>query len=190
MTGIDALGVGTENEGIIPALRTLMIEHALPLWAREGWDRSRGGFTERLDIKGSADYLAPRRIRVQARQIYCFAKAAQIGWYPQGRELAAKGVEYLLAKGKSPDGRPGFVHLLDPGGSVANPMRDAYDHAFVLLALATFYKLGQDAVIRDEIASLVGFLDLHLRSPHGGFVEGIPAVLPRRQIRRCICSKR
>jgi mannose-6-phosphate isomerase len=50
-----------------------------------------------------------------------------------------------------------------------------------LLALATFYELGQDAVIGDEIASLVGFLDLHLRSPHGGFVEGIPAVLPRRQ---------
>jgi mannose/cellobiose epimerase-like protein (N-acyl-D-glucosamine 2-epimerase family) len=181
MTGIDALGVGTESDGIIPTLKALMIEHALPLWAREGWDRSRGGFTERLDIKGNADYLAPRRIRVQARQIYCFAKAAEIGWYPQGRELAAKGIEYLLAKAKSPDGRPGFVHLLDPDGSVANPMRDAYDHAFILLALATFYELNRDAAIGDEIASLVGFLDSHLRSPHGGFVEGIPAVLPRRQ---------
>jgi mannose-6-phosphate isomerase len=136
---------------------------------------------ERLDLEGRADDLAPRRVRVQARQIYCFAKAAEIGWYPQGRELAIKGLEYFLAKAKSPDGRPGFVHLLDPDGAVLNPLRDAYDHAFVLLALSSAYQLGGDAQIRDEIESLVAFLDAYMRSPHGGFIEGIPASLPRRQ---------
>jgi mannose/cellobiose epimerase-like protein (N-acyl-D-glucosamine 2-epimerase family) len=92
-----------------------------------------------------------------------------------------KGLEYLLAKAKSPDGRPGFVHLLDPDGNVLNPLRDTYDHAFVLLALATTYELAGDAQIREELDSLVAFLDSGLRSPHGGFIEGIPATLPRRQ---------
>jgi mannose/cellobiose epimerase-like protein (N-acyl-D-glucosamine 2-epimerase family) len=158
-----------------------MTDHSLPLWAREGWDASRGGFVERLDPEGKADHLAPRRVRVQARQIYSFAKAAQLGWYPQGRQIAMKGLDYLLSKAKSPDGRPGFVHLLDPEGNVLNPLRDAYDHAFVLLALTTAYELSGDARVRQEMDSLVAFLDAGLRSPHGGFIEGIPATLPRRQ---------
>ena len=70
---------------------------------------------------GRADRLAPRRVFVQARQIYCFAKAAQMGWYPEGREIALKGLEHLLTKAKAPDGRPGFVHTLTPDGARAGP---------------------------------------------------------------------
>jgi mannose-6-phosphate isomerase len=125
--------------------------------------------------------IAPRRVRVQARQIYCFAKAAQLGWYPEGAEIARKGLDYLLAKAKSPDGRPGFVHLLAPDGAVLNPLRDTHDHAFVLLALAALYQLNGDAQVRAEIDSLMQFFDTVLRSPDGGYSEGVPATLPRRQ---------
>jgi mannose-6-phosphate isomerase len=169
------------DQDVVGSLKSLMIEHSLPLWSGEGWDPAAGGFVERLDIEGRADRAAPRRVRVQARQIYCFAKAAQMGWYPEGREIAMKGLDYLLAKAKSPDGRPGFVHLLDPDGSATNPLRDTYDHAFVLLALSTLYQLSNDAQVRDEISSLLAFFDRDLRSPHGGFIEGIPATMPRRQ---------
>jgi mannose-6-phosphate isomerase len=120
-------------------------------------------------------------VRVQARQIYSFAIAARLGWYPQGHDIAMKGMEYMLAKARSPDGRPGFVHLIDPDGNVLNPLRDAYDHAFVLLAMATLYELSGDASLRGEMDSLVAFLDRELRSSHGGFIEGIPPTLPRRQ---------
>jgi mannose-6-phosphate isomerase len=118
---------------------------------------------------------------VQARQVYCFAKAAQLGWYPPGREIALKGLAYLLAKAKAPDGRPGYVHRLTPDGAVLDPRRDTYDHAFVLLALATVYSLGRDAQVRAEIDALLSFMDAHLRSPHGGFLEGLPSSMPRRQ---------
>src|ERR1700730_1572703 len=93
-----------EYEDIVKVTKALMVEHSLPLWSREGWDPATGGFVERLDIEGRADRAAPRRVRVQARQVYCFAKAAQLGWYPQGRDMAMKGLEYLLAKAKGPDG--------------------------------------------------------------------------------------
>ena len=105
---------------------------------------------------------------MQARQIYCYAKAAQMGWYPDGREIALKGLEHLLTKAKAPDGRPGYVHRLAPDGAVLDPLRDSYDHAFVLLALATVYALDRDAQVRAEIDALLAFLDAHLRSPHGG----------------------
>ena len=181
MTGIDAPEIATERRQIVRTLRALITEHSLPLWSREGWDPVTGGFVERLDLEGRADRAAPRRVRVQARQIYCFAKAADLGWYPQGRAIAMNGLDYLLAKAKGPDGRAGFVHLLDADGSVRDPMRDAYDQAFVLLALSTVYQLSRDAQVRAELDSLMAFIDGDLRSPHGGFVEGVPATLPRRQ---------
>jgi mannose/cellobiose epimerase-like protein (N-acyl-D-glucosamine 2-epimerase family) len=171
----------SEAPDIIGRLRSLMIDHSLPLWSSEGWDRATGGFVDRLDQDGRADRLVPRRVFVQARQIYCFAKAAQVGWYPRGREIALKGLDYLLAKAKAPDGRPGFVHTLAPDGAALDPRRDTYDHAFVLLALASVYALDRDAQVRSEIDALVSFLDTQLRSPHGGFAEGSPASMPRRQ---------
>ena len=181
MAGIDAPTITDEGRQIVKTLKTKITEHSLPLWSGEGWDQTTGGFVERLDLEGRADRAAPRRVRVQARQIYCFAKAAQLGWYPQGGEIAMRGLEYLLARAKGRDGRAGFVHLLGPDGGVLNSTRDTYDHAFVLLALAAVFQLGRDAQVRSEIDQLVGFLDSNLRSSHGGFEEGIPAALPRRQ---------
>lgn len=166
---------------IVEALKERMISDALPLWSREGWDAKAGGFAEKLHADGKADLAAPRRVRVQARQIYCFAKAAQLGWYPEGSGIAHKGLAYLLASAKAPDGKPGFVHVLAPDGSVLNPLRDTYDHAFVLLALAAVYQLDKDAQVRAEIDSLMTFFDTQLRSPDGGYLEGVPASMPRRQ---------
>lgn len=166
---------------IVETLKTLMIQHSLPLWAGIGWDQSTGGFIEKLDQSGKADVAAPRRIRVQARQIYCYARAAQLGWYPQAREIAMKALGYLLSRAKSPDGEPGYVHLLAPDGAVMDARRDTYDHAFVLLALSSVYQLDRDAQVRTEMDSLLAFIDSRLRSPHGGFVEGLPLALPRRQ---------
>ena len=178
MAGTD---MAETDADIVGVLKRRIIQHSLPLWSTEGWDHATGGFIDRLTPDGRADRSAPRRVLVQARQIYCFAKAAQIGWYPQGREIALKGLDHLLTRAKSPDGRPGFVHTLAPDGSVLDPSRDTYDHAFVLLALANVYALDRDAQIRAEIDALLLFLDRQLRSTNGGFLEGLPATMPRRQ---------
>lgn len=178
------------DEGIIAAdgtsdvvarLKRRMVDEALPLWSTVGWDDAAGGFVDRLHRDGTADAAAPRRVFVQARQIYCYAKAAQMGWYPDGRAIALKGLEHLLARAKAPDGRPGYVHRLTPEGTVLDARRDAYDHAFILFALAAVYALDKDAQIRAEIDALLAFLDGHLRSPHGGVHESLPVSLPRRQ---------
>lgn len=168
-------------DDVVARLKRRMIDEALPLWSTVGWDHAAGGFIDRLHIDGTADTAAPRRVFVQARQIWCYAKAAQMGWYPQGRAIALKGLEHLLGRAKAPDGKPGYVHRLTPDGAVLDDRRDAYDHAFILFALATVYALDQDAQIRAEIDALLAFLDGHLRSPHGGVHESLPVSLPRRQ---------
>ncbi|MDE2470588.1 MAG: AGE family epimerase/isomerase, partial [Bradyrhizobium sp.] len=183
MAEIDAAAAANRSDSgdIVVKLKARIIDHTFQLWSTEGWDRTTGGFIDRLTPEGLADRLAPRRVFVQARQIHCFAKGAQLGWYPQGREVALKGLDYLLAKAKSPDGRPGFVHTLAHDGNILDPLRDTYDHAFVILALASAYALDRDAHIRAEIDALCCYLDAELRSPHGGFLEGSPVSMPRRQ---------
>jgi mannose/cellobiose epimerase-like protein (N-acyl-D-glucosamine 2-epimerase family) len=177
----DQMGTTNGTADVVVRLKRRMVEEALPLWSTVGWDQAAGGFIDRLHIDGTADVAAPRRVFVQARQIYCFAKAAQMGWYPEGRAIALKGLEHLLSRAKAPDGRPGYVHRLTPEGEVLDGRRDSYDHAFILFALASVYALDRDAQVRAEIEAVLGFLDDHLRSPHGGVHEGLPVTLPRRQ---------
>ena len=102
---------------IVAQLKSFIIERSLPLWSGEGWDAASGGFVDRLDKDGRADRLAPRRTFVEARQIYCFAKAALMGWCPEGKEIALKGLDRFLSKAKAPDGKPGFVHRLAADGA-------------------------------------------------------------------------
>jgi mannose/cellobiose epimerase-like protein (N-acyl-D-glucosamine 2-epimerase family) len=110
-----------------------------------------------------------------------FRQSRPNGLVSRKRVFAMKGLNYLLAKAKSHDGRPGFVHLLDPDGSAIDSTRDTYDQAFAPPALATVYQLTKDARVYDAIERLFAFLETGLRSPHGGFIEGIPATLSRRQ---------
>src|ERR1700730_9953450 len=92
-TGATAAANGSDSGDIVAKLRARLVEHSCPLWSTEGWDQSTGGFIDRLTPDGRADRLAPRRVFVQARQIYCFAKAAEIGWDPPRRESALQALE-------------------------------------------------------------------------------------------------
>jgi mannose/cellobiose epimerase-like protein (N-acyl-D-glucosamine 2-epimerase family) len=162
-------------------LRRWAIETALPLWSNAGYDAKRGGFQERLHPDGTPDLDAPRRLLVQARQIYCYALAADLGWFPQGRKLATDAAAFVLEKYRSPDGKPGFVFSLQPDNAVADPLRDSYVHQFVLLALSWVARVSGDAQLRAALDDTLAFVDTHLTAPDGSFVEGIPAQGPRRQ---------
>ena len=99
----DAQTAAAENSvDVVARLKRRMIDHALPLWSGEGWDRTTGGFIDRLDPDGRADAAAPRRILVQARQIYCFAKAAQMGWYPRRPRDRAEGAGLSFDQSQKP----------------------------------------------------------------------------------------
>lgn len=155
---------------------------ALPFWFDRGIDRQRGGFIEQLTVDCEPINDPTRPVRVAARQIYVFALAAHRGWFSDGRAVALDGAEYLIDKGLGAGDQPGFPHSLMPDGSVADPTRDAYDHAFILLALAWAWRVTEEPRIKDAIDQVLSFCDECLADPkHGGWIESRPAVLPRRQ---------
>ncbi|MET0430468.1 MAG: AGE family epimerase/isomerase [Microvirga sp.] len=162
-------------------LKPWLIETALPFWRTQGWDSRFGGVHERFRFDARPDLDAVKRVRVQARQIYSYSHAAILGWDPDGTAFALQGLDWMLAKARSPDGKPGFVHLLHPDGSVADPLRDTYDHMFILLAVGWLARASGDAQVRTLVDEMLDLIDEHMSAPDGTLYEGIPRSLPRRQ---------
>ncbi len=148
---------------------------ALPFWDSQARDLD-GGWYEHLNLDRSPDPDAIRRLRVQARQVYVYALADRLGWYAPANDVARTTFDFMVEKGYRPEGNAGFIHLLKPQCTVHDARRDLYDHAFYLLACANVGTHGEK--IAGEIES---FINTDLASPQGGWLEGTPHKLPRRQ---------
>lgn len=160
--------------------REWMFEAAFPLWAEAGVD-ARGAFAEQIAADGSALQDESSRVRVQARQTYCFALAALLGWQPQrARELAAFGVDVLLTQCRRADGLYG--RRMVPGGGLADDTADLYDCAFALLALSTAHRAGVEGA-RAAALEASAAIETHLKRPEseGGYRECLPAPAGRAQ---------
>ena len=167
------------SSDVAAALRGWATGIALPFWAEAGFDEKRGGFHERLHLDGTPDRTCPRRTLVQARQIYVYAHAAVLGWYPDGTRMALRGLEFMLAKCRAPDGTPGYVHHLAADNSVQDARRDTYDHAFVLLALSWLARACGDAQVRALVDETLAFMDAHLAAGDGTLREAFVPLLDR-----------
>ena len=154
---------------------------AFDTWATKAWDEDRGGFVEQLSLDGVPDIDADRRVCVQARQIYSFARAVELDWpgAKRAKQLVEQGILHLNAHAKHPEG--GWVHVLKADGTVQDPTRDLYDHAFLILAGAVANRAtgNKDALVLAE--QTLEFVETHLHDQeHGGWMEGISAGGPRR----------
>jgi mannose-6-phosphate isomerase len=159
------------------AAKTWLLEAAFPLWASKGFDSATGLFHEKLN----ADLTAapgPRRVRVQARQVYCFALAGRMGWSGPWRERVEAGFATLDGPARAEGGAVG--HLLDVRGKLPDARRDLYDQAFALFACAHAVSVVPDAPKRAN--EIMDFIEHAWKSPKGGYAEGeVEPSVPRRQ---------
>ncbi|WOI52853.1 AGE family epimerase/isomerase [Parvularcula sp. LCG005] len=159
-------------------------QDALPLWYQTAGDAT-GGFFEDLTMDGVPRKDEIRRVRVQPRQAYVYAHAHMLGWAECGQAASDHGFDYMMEKAtgtSATDGSfAGIAHRLHADGSVSDPKRDTYDHAFVLLACAWRFDAFGDTEARKTAAACLRYLDQTMGQPDGSFLEGDPASLPRRQ---------
>lgn len=170
----------TRLRAAIDRLEEWYRDQALPIWARAAADES-GAFYEQLDFDGKPITGSPRRVRVQARQIHTFTRAALAGWLPEGETIAKRGFERLVGSACGGDGRQGCAHLINDEGEIVDPTRDLYDQAFVLLACAARIDAAKDEQARKLATETLGFIDGALSSPYGGYREDDRGSTPRRQ---------
>jgi mannose-1-phosphate guanylyltransferase/mannose-6-phosphate isomerase len=141
---------------------------ALPLWWALGADHARGGFFEALSSSGEPR-PAPRRGRVQGRQVFVYAQAGALGWEGPWRQAAWHGLDYMLARFQRPDGLLRTLVSLD--GAPLDETAAVYDQAFALLGMASLHAM--DPSRRDLVAEASRMRDGlgAMRHPRAGFRE-------------------
>ena len=138
------------------ALVGWLLDHAFPIWWRPGADLADGGFHDTLDGAGRP-IPGPQRVRVQARQVYAYGVAGELGWPGPWRAAMHHGLEFLEGRHLRSDGL--YRTRVTTGGD--DDEVDLYDQAFVLLALAQV----------DRQSDAIALLDRLPRERAGGFVE-------------------
>jgi len=134
-------------------------------------------------MQGAPLLDVPVRLLVQARQIYSFGLAARRGWHAGAKQLIELAFASMCRDYRPQDRRGGWVTAIYRDGSVADPRRDLYSIAFVLLAVGALVQATGDRSAFAVADDTLGYLDARLRAPQGGgFLEGDPPQEgPRRQ---------
>jgi len=154
---------------------------AIPLWLTRGLNPENGVNYERLLPSGEVDFDSSVRVRVQARQAFFFAAAADRGWCDSGAAVAQRLLAYVQQHAAHPTAGGGYTHLLDKHYKVVDTKQDLYDHAFFLLANAWVYRVCGDKSALAEAEKLVAHLDAKFGSAVGGWIEGDYKYVCRRQ---------
>jgi mannose/cellobiose epimerase-like protein (N-acyl-D-glucosamine 2-epimerase family) len=147
---------------------------SLPLWAREGFSEDRGVFQERLTLEGQPILNAPRRLMVQARQIYSYAVAEQRHWMPGAGALVSEAARSMVRDYYQADGQQGWVRSVDAVGKIVDPTRDFYAHSFALFGLAAAFQSTRDDYYLAVADNTLRFLDSAMRHRAGGYVTQLP----------------
>jgi mannose/cellobiose epimerase-like protein (N-acyl-D-glucosamine 2-epimerase family) len=168
----------------LTTLRPWLIGHVGPYWLARTHDPA-GGFHEALDASGAPVQDRRRTTLVQARLTYVWSHAYLLSGRDDFRHAAEHGLACLLGTLRGDDG--GFLRAASVDGSPLDPNRDAYDHAFVLFALAWFFRATGDASAIQLADATWNVMQRNLIDrQHGGFQEQygpgqLDLKLPRRQ---------
>ena len=144
-----------------------LVDVALPYWVSVGFDLESGGFHERLTEAGP-DRAAPRRARVQARQIWTYATAARLKVGSSYFHTAYSAYEAFLRRYRRADGL--MVSAVAPGGEPAPGPASLYEQDFALLCMASLYAVRPSATLLAEAQGLRAAMEA-FRHSAGGFRE-------------------
>lgn len=149
-----------------------MSEKAIPLWSTKGIDLATGAVHERLLANGEVDFKCPKRVRVQARQMFSFTVAEGQGWSGSNHRLVSDIWRFARIHGHHPSQPHTYVHLLDEQDKVADDKQDLYDTAFHLLAAGTRYRQYRQPMDLEHANQLLQHIEKDFAADNGGWTEG------------------
>ncbi|MBO6783038.1 MAG: AGE family epimerase/isomerase [Alphaproteobacteria bacterium] len=166
-------------------IRDWLCRQALPLWSHAGLDSDAGGFVEKLTLDGRPVLDTPKRLRVQARQVYVYSHAHLLGWTPPeggptALDCARHGFDFLTRQYWREDG--GFIFAAERNGAHADTRIESYEQAFAIFAFAWYFRASGDEAAAEWAERTLSYLDDALGDlDHGGYHENLARDLPRRQ---------
>jgi len=167
-------------------LRAHLLGELLPLWARHGLDRERGGFWNRLRPDRSPVPDGFKRLLVHTRQLYAFSRGVELGAGGWAAAAAGAALEFLTSHFW--DARHGgWFATTDLEGRPLERNKELYGQAFAIFALAEHHRVAGNAAALRLSRATWALVREHLRdSKSGGFLEQAaedwrPLEGPRRQ---------
>jgi mannose/cellobiose epimerase-like protein (N-acyl-D-glucosamine 2-epimerase family) len=167
--------------GACPPSRAWLSENLIPAWIGRAIRPGRAGFVEQFDpADPMRDPGAVRTTLVTARLTYVFSHAHLLD--PQGDALAAARHGFAFLRDACREGGSGrFLHAVREDGTSVDAQTDLYDLAFVLFAMAWYYRATRDEAALAIASEVIGFIESELAHAQGGFAEDTLGTLPRRQ---------
>lgn len=129
--------------------------------------RPDGSFQLRFDRSWQARPQEEIDLVGQARLVYAFAAAHE--FIPDGgyMAIAKRAASFMLLRFRD-ETHGGFFHSVSPDGRPKSLSKHAYDHAFVLLALAELYRIGGDVRFREAAQQAWMDIDRGFTDADGG----------------------
>ncbi len=153
---------------------------AFPFWNAHGFINAEHGFVESFDLKtGKPNLDHDRRLRVQARQIWVFAKASGLNLGQNSLQLAKDAWNVVQTQYRHADG--GYIFSVDKDGKPVGKERNFYEQSFVLLALSALYGATNDKKYLDEAEKLYAWLNENMKADDGFWTQFDDKTLPREQ---------
>lgn len=149
-------------------------ERTLPYWFDTAQDPIYGGYLlNDREILGKAPPIE-KQLVTQSRMIWTFSHASLAGFDDAHRNYlkgAEQGVRFLM-KFFLDRTHGGFFWSTDLKGNVTNPQKFLYGQAFVIFALAEYYRASKDEEALHSALALYHTLQTHLYdSQNGGWFE-------------------
>lgn len=146
-------------------------DDALPLWLTAGVDRGNRGFHEALSLDTARPVDLPWRAMVQARQMYTFTVATELGLCDRGAAFEAVSAAADTLRTRFTAANGGIHHSIRPDGGVHETKQELYTQAFVIFGFAQAQALQARRENKDAALAVMGYLERERRAPGGGYTE-------------------
>ncbi|MCM3698582.1 AGE family epimerase/isomerase [Paenibacillus macerans] len=154
-------------------LRQELQDNILPFWIDHTIDAEHGGFIGFIDQQMKAESQADKGLVLNARILWTFASAHRLFPTAKYQEMAQRAYDYLTEHFLDRV-YGGFYWMVDYEGRPAQDKKQVYGQAFVIYALAEYYRATSNKEALDLAADIYRLLEKYSYDPvHKGYIEAL-----------------
>ncbi len=143
----------------------------LPFWLRFSIDNENGGFYGRVDNRGKAIPDAPKSLILFTRILWAFSEVYSVFGNSEYLKMADRAYDYLHEYFYDRE-FGGVYWLLDSQGVPLDDKKKVYGHAFLVYALASYYRATGKRAALDNAIGVFNLIERHFMDKvHGGYFE-------------------
>lgn len=146
-------------------------ENILPFWRTQAIDYQNGGFIGRMSNDLVPDKRAPKGLILNARLLWSYSAVYRLTEDASFLTLARRAHDYLMQFFIDPE-YGGAYWLLDFQGAALEAKKKVYGQAFLIYALAEFYRATNEKSALDRALELYNLVEKYaFDESHKGYVE-------------------